>query len=214
MKKNHLRFISSAAALSLAVAVSLGTAHLASTHVAAKNTGMVASRQAAGGVTDANIAAIVVAADAIDIDYGKIAESKTKNPKVKAFAQQMVRDHTAVNKAAVALVTKLGVTPVDDATSTSLKATAEETRARLNGLSGKEFDRAYIDNEVAYHKLVLNAVDTTLIPSAQNAELKETLVKTRPLFAEHLHHAEMVQASLGKSKSKSHSHSKPHKSKK
>lgn len=195
MKNTYLRIIGSASILCIAAAVSLGAIPFTSLHESAKSN--APSRQGAtSGVTDANIAAIVVVADTIDIDYGKIAESKTTNSKVKAFAQQMIRDHTAVNKAAVALVTRLGVTPVDDATSTSLKTTGEETSARLNGLSGKEFDKAYIDNEVAYHKLVLNAVDSTLIPSAQNAELKATLIKTRPLFAAHLHHAEMVQASL------------------
>lgn len=196
MKNTCIRFTCAASLLGIAVATAVGAFPFTPTNQPAA--AMTVTRQAAtSGVTDANIAAIVVAADAIDIDYGKIAESKTTNPKVKAFAQQMIKDHTAVNKAAVALVTKLGVTPVDDATSTGLKATAEETRARLNGLSGKEFDKAYIDNEVAYHKLVLNAVDNTLIPSAQNAELKATLIKTRPLFAAHLQHAEMIQASLG-----------------
>lgn len=202
MKNTYLRLIGSASAFTIAAVVSMGTIPFTHAHDKSgiSETG-VSSQAAAGGVSDAQIAAIVVAADAIDIDYGKIAESKTTNPKVKAFAQQMIRDHTAVNKAAVALVTKLGVTPEESDTSRGLNTTAEETRTRLNGLSGKEFDKAYIDNEVAYHKLVLNAVDNTLIPSAQNAELKSTLVKTRPLFAAHLHHAEMVQSSLGRTTS-------------
>ncbi len=197
-----------AAALGSAAAVSLATTPFTAAHGSALGNAPAAQQAAPGGVTDANIAAIVVAADAIDIDYGKIALAKTKNAKVREFAAQMVKDHTAVNEAAVALVTKLGVTPVDDATSTGLKATAAETGTRLQGLSGKEFDRAYIDNEVAYHKLVINAVDTTLIPSAQNAELKATLIKTRPLFVAHLQHAEMVQASLGGDKSKPKTHKK------
>lgn len=126
MKNTYLRIIGSASILCIAAAVSLGAIPFTSLHESAKSN--APSRQGAtSGVTDANIAAIVVVADTIDIDYGKIAESKTTNPKVKAFAQQMIRDHTAVNKAAVALVTRLGVTPVDDATSTSLKTTGEET---------------------------------------------------------------------------------------
>jgi putative membrane protein len=109
----------------------------------------------------------------------------------------MITDHTAVNEAAVALVTRLGVTPAESSTSTGLKASAEQTRARLNALSGVEFDRAYIANEVAYHQAVLNAVDNALIPSAQNAELKATLVSVRPAFVAHLQHAQQLQASLG-----------------
>ncbi len=202
MKNTYLRLIGSASALTIAAIVSMGTVPFTSAHDNhAIGETSVSPQAATSGVSDAQIAAIVVAADAIDIDYGKIAESKSTNPKIKAFAQQMIRDHTAVNKAAVALVTKLGVTPEESDTSRGLNTTAEETRARLNGLSGKEFDKAYIDNEVAYHKLVLNAVDNTLIPGAQNAELKATLIKTRPLFAAHLQHAEMVQASLGGSRS-------------
>jgi putative membrane protein len=152
-------------------------------------------------VTDAQIAAIVVAANSVDIEAGKLAQSKTKNKKVREFADSMVRDHTAVNKAAVELVTRLGVTPEENDTSRSLTSSGEQTRARLNALSGKAFDRAYIDNEVAYHKLVISAIDSTLIPSAQNAELKQTLVSVRPSFIAHLQHAEQLQASLGGKKS-------------
>jgi putative membrane protein len=151
----------------------------------------------AAAVTDPQIAAIVVAANSVDIEAGKLAQSKTKNRKVREFADSMVRDHTAVNKAAVDLVTRLGVTPEENDTSRGLTTSGEQTRARLSGLSGKEFDREYIDNEVAYHKLVINAVDSTLIPGAQNAELKATLIKVRPSFVAHLHHAEQLQASLG-----------------
>jgi putative membrane protein len=109
----------------------------------------------------------------------------------------MISDHTAVNKSAVELVTKLGVTPEESETSRALTASGEQTRARLGGLSGKEFDKEYIDNEVAYHKLVIDAVDKTLIPNAKNAELKATLVSVRPALVAHLQHAEQIQAELG-----------------
>jgi putative membrane protein len=102
-----------------------------------------------------------------------------------------------VNNAAVALVTRLGVTPEENDTSRGLTASGEQTRARLSELSGKAFDRAYADNEVAYHKLVIDALDNTLIPNAKNAELKETLIKVRPSFVAHLGHAEHLRASLG-----------------
>jgi putative membrane protein len=108
----------------------------------------------------------------------------------------MVSDHTAVNKSAVELVTKLGVTPEESETSRALTASGEQTRARLSGLSGKEFDREYIANEVAYHKLVIDAVDKTLIPNAKNAELKAALVNVRPALVAHLRHAEQIQAEL------------------
>src|SRR5262245_4980238 len=145
---------------------------------------------------DAQIAAIVVTANQVDIDAGKVAESKATSPEVKAFGKQMVTDHTGVNKQATELVTKLGVKPEDNATAQSLKSGGADNVTALSSLSGAAFDKAYIDHEVAYHQQVLDAVDKTLIPSAKNAELKALLVKVRPAFVAHLEHAKQVQASL------------------
>lgn len=147
---------------------------------------------------DAQIAAIVVTANHVDIDAGKLAESKATNPEVKAFGRQMVTDHTGVNKQATDLVTKLGVQPEDNATAQSLKSGGADNVKALSALSGAAFDKAYVDHEVAYHQQVLDAVDQTLIPSAQNAELKALLVKVRPAFLAHLTHAKALQGSLAK----------------
>jgi putative membrane protein len=149
-------------------------------------------------VSDAQIASIVVTANQVDIDAGKLAATKATNPEVKKFGRQMVTDHTGVNKQATALVTKLKVTPEDNSTSQSLRAGGDKNIANLKSLSGAAFDRAYIDNEVTYHQAVIDAIDKTLVPSAQNAELKALLVKVRPAFVSHLEHAKMIQASLGK----------------
>jgi putative membrane protein len=155
--------------------------------------GGVASAQ---GITDAQIAHIVVTANQVDIDAGKLAAAQGTNPEVKKFGQLMVTDHTGVNKQASDLAAKLKVTPADNPTSKSLKEGGEKNVAKLKGLKGAEFDKAYIDNEVSYHQVVLEAVDKTLIPGAQNAELKALLVKVRPAFVAHLEHAKKVQASL------------------
>ena len=157
----------------------------------------VASAQTAGP-NDAQIAAIVVAANQVDIDAGKLAASKSSNKEVKAFAQRMITDHTGVNKSATELVTRLKVKPEQNPTSTSLKKGGEDTLKRLKGLKGTEFDKAYIDNEVTYHQTVLDAIDKTLIPSAKNEELKALLVKVRPAFVAHLEHAKQLQTSLKK----------------
>jgi len=150
----------------------------------------------AQGVNDAQIAAIVVTANQVDIDAGNLAKSMGSNAEVKKFGEQMLTDHTGVNKQAVALVTKLKVTPEDNPTAQSLKAGGEKNIANLKGLKGAAFDKAYVDNEVAYHQAVLDAVDKTLIPSAQNAELKALLVKVRPAFVAHLEHAKHIQSTL------------------
>jgi putative membrane protein len=150
---------------------------------------------------DAEIAAIVVTANQVDVDAGKLAQTKATNPEVKKFGHQMVVDHTGVNKSATELVTKLKVTPQDNATSKSLKEGGDKNIATLKGLQGAAFDKAYVDHEVEYHQQVLDAVDKVLIPSAQNAELKALLVKVRPAFVAHLEHAKTLQSSLSKSKS-------------
>lgn len=150
--------------------------------------------------TDPQIVGIVVAANNIDIDYGNLALKKSKNKEVKAFAQQMVTDHSALQKAVSDLGAKLNVTPADSDTSKSLKSQSEETTEKLKALKGKAFDKAYIDNEVAYHKVVINANDTVLIPNAQNADLKSALQGAQPLFQGHLEHAEKVQAAMGNKK--------------
>jgi putative membrane protein len=157
-----------------------------------------AQAPAAGGPTDPQIASIVVTANQVDIDAGKLAQSKGHSKEVRQFGKQMVTDHTGVNKQAVALVTKLKVTPEDNPTSQSLKAGGEENVKNLKGLKGAEFDKAYIDHEVAYHEQVLDAVDKVLIPNAKNEELKALLIKVRPAFVAHLDHAKSIQAKLNK----------------
>jgi putative membrane protein len=152
----------------------------------------------AQSVTDPQIASIVVTANQVDIDAGKLAKSMASNADVKKFADQMITDHTGVNKSAVDLVTKLKVTPEDNPTGQSIKKGGDENIANLKTLKGAAFDKAYIDHEVAYHQQVLDAIDKTLIPSATNAELKALLVKVRPAFVAHLEHAKHVQSSLGK----------------
>ena len=150
------------------------------------------------GPNDAQIAAIVVTANQIDIDAGRLAKTKSSNKEVKEFAQRMITDHTGVNKAATELVRKLKVKPEASATSRSLKTAGDENLKQLKGLTGAEFDKAYVDNEVTYHQTVLGAIDKTLIPSSKNEELKALLIKVRPAFVAHLEHAQHIQASLEK----------------
>jgi putative membrane protein len=150
----------------------------------------------ASAPTDLQIAMIVVTADNVDIAAGKLAAEKTSNPKVKEFAEMMVRDHTSVNNQAAQLAKKLNVTPEESPTSRSLKSDGDKTLAKLRGLSGAAFDKAYIDNEVTYHESVIKALDDTLIPNAKNAELKALLESGRPIFVSHLNHAKELQTSL------------------
>lgn len=155
-----------------------------------------AAATTAPALTDANIAAIVVAANQIDIDAGKVAQKSATHAEVKGLGDMMVRDHTAVNQQAVDLVTKLQVTPQDNDLSKKLKADAAKTLDGLKAKKGAEFDRAYVANEIAYHEAVISVVETMLIPGANNAELKALLQKVLPAFHAHLAHAKHVQSLL------------------
>ena len=146
--------------------------------------------------TDPQIAHIAYTAGAIDVAAGKQALARSHNKDVRSFAAEMVRDHSAVNDKALALVKKLHVTPEANPTSAGLSKQAAATLRRLSHLHGHSFDRAYAANEVAYHKTVNGALANTLIPSATNGELKSLLETGLTLFTEHEAHAEHLAASL------------------
>ena len=147
-------------------------------------------------LTDPEVASVAVAANQIDIEYAGIAKKKSKNTEILNFAEAMTKDHNAVIAQASDLVKKLNVTPKDNAVSQKLNNDAEQTRKMLNAKSGSEFDKAYIDNEVAYHKAVIDAVKNLLIPETENQQLKDLLTGILPALDTHLQHAEMVQKKI------------------
>lgn len=151
---------------------------------------------AADKPSDAQIAHIAYTAGQLDIKAAHQALDKSENKEVRAFAENMVKDHTAVNDQALALVKKLDVTPEDNAISKSLSKDAADRLAELGKLSGAAFDKAYIENEVAFHKTVNAALSTTLIPSASNGELKSFLQTGLKIFQGHEQHAEHLAATL------------------
>ena len=155
-----------------------------------------AAETPAPAITDANIAAVVVQANTADILYAELALAKSQTPAVRAFATMTKRDHESVNEAAAALVTRLGLTPVDNALSFDLRDDAETKRLTLRDFEGFAFDSAYAANEIAYHTTLLGAIDSTLIPSVRNAELRDLLIAVRPAVAAHLTHAQRLATSL------------------
>jgi len=202
--RRHAAVVVSLAALTVAacakkdVPAADTTAAMSAPAPAATDSAAPAASAAPATLTDAQIAHVAVTANSIDSTAGALAKSKGTAKAVKDFGSTMMEDHGSVNKQAVALVTKLNVTPEDNDVSKSLKSGADANMAHLNGLSGAAFDSAYISHEVDYHQAVLDALDKTLIPNAQNAELKALLVKVRPAFVAHLDRAKSVQSGLGK----------------
>jgi putative membrane protein len=156
----------------------------------------LASTAQAAGPTDPEIAHIAYTAGNIDIAAAKQALAKSHNATVRAFAKEMVRDHQAVNDKALALVKELKVTPKDNATSEALSKQAAATLKRFAKLNAHDFDHAYLKNEVAYHGTVNSALKTTLIPSANNAQLTSLLETGLTLFTEHQKHAEHLAAAM------------------
>jgi putative membrane protein len=175
----------------LALALSLGSIATAQAQASA-----AAASPAPAAINDAQIAHIAYTAGQIDITAAKQALQKSHNKDVRAFATEMARDHAAVNDQALALVKKLGVTPQNNTTSQALAKGAADEHQKLAALKGSAFDKAYADNEVAYHKTVNGALSGTLIPSAQNAELKSLLETGLKLFQSHQMHAEHLAQSL------------------
>ena len=147
-------------------------------------------------LSDPEIASVAVVANQNDIDFATVAKQKSKNAEILNFAKTMANDHQAVIDQAVAVVTKLKVTPKDNELSKSLTTNAADTKKMLLATPAESFDKAYIDNEVAYHKAVISTVETVLIPQAANGELKALLQQVVPTLKAHLEHAEMVQKTV------------------
>jgi putative membrane protein len=147
-------------------------------------------------INDAQIAHVAYTADQIDVNAGRQALAISADPNVRAFAETMVRDHTAVNKQALALVQRLHVTPEANSISAALTTGAADAHKRLGSLKGAAFDRAYLENEVAYHRAVNKALRDTLIPDAKNPELRSLLQTGLTLFTAHQEHAQMLLKQL------------------
>ena len=149
-----------------------------------------------GELTDANIAAIVLAANYTDISYANLAPTHAERQDVKEFAQRMYTDHTGVNQQMKDLLSKLDLAPVENATSLDFRDESAAHRDTLRELTGYAFDSTYIENEVRYHTRFLASLDSVLLPRARNADLRALLTNVRPAIAAHLAHAEQVRANV------------------
>ena len=159
-------------------------------------TSTTAAAQDVADMSDLEYAHIAYTADNIDIRYAHLALALSTNPDIHDFANTMIRDHTAVNEAALALLDKLGAQAQDNAFSQTLNANAEEIINGFVELRGAEFDAAYAANELAYHQAVNNLVETTMIPNIDNAEVKALFEQGLEIFKAHERHAEMMVKAL------------------
>lgn len=158
--------------------------------------GSQAVAQDVADMSDLEYAHIAYTADNIDIRYAHLALALSTNPDIHEFANTMIRDHTAVNDAALALLAKLGASAQDNAVSQTLNANAEEIINGFVELRGAEFDKAYAENELAYHQAVNELVENTMIPNIDNDEVKALFEEGLEIFKAHEMHAEMMVKAL------------------
>ena len=148
-------------------------------------------------MNDLEIAHTAYTAGNLDIRYAHLALAISEDATVHEFAKTMLRDHAAVNDEAVALITKLQVTPQDNGLSQALVKGASEKRTELMGLSGKAFDCAYAQNELGYHQVVNKTVANDFIPNVTVEPLKELLSNALVTFKLHEDHAGHMVKKLG-----------------
>ncbi|MEZ5832930.1 MAG: DUF4142 domain-containing protein [Dongiaceae bacterium] len=156
-----------------------------------------ATAQDPAKLNDLEIAHAAYVAGEIDIRNAHLALALSDNPEVREFAVLMIRDHEAVNQAALALLDKLKAQPQDNAFSQSLMTGAHETWAKMAKLSGHAFDKSYAENELSYHHTVNHVVGDVFIPNAENGELKALLGSALDTFKAHEEHAAEMVAEVG-----------------
>ena len=144
---------------------------------------------------DPTIVAIFDAANTADIETGRLAAERGHSKEVRDFGAMLVRDHQHVRQLGRDLATKLNVTPTPPKDDASAKAHAA-AMAKLRGLRGVEFDRAFLQHEAAFHKTVLDAVSSTLLPAIKNGEVRALVVKVAPAFQAHMLAAQNMEKKL------------------
>jgi putative membrane protein len=155
-----------------------------------------AQRSRPGTVTDANIAAMVLALNNTDISYARLVPARAQRDDVRKFAERMLTDHIGVNGLVTELLHKLDLAAVDNPTSLDMRDESADKRDILRELDGFAFDSTYMENEVAYHQKFLRTIDEVMIPSARNDDLRTLLINVRPAVAAHLAHAEQTRANV------------------
>ena len=147
-------------------------------------------------MTDAQIAAVLENADKGEAEAGQLAVSKAQNAEVKQFAQHMIDDHNANLKETQQQATDTKMKPQSNTVAQKVQSSGNMEKKKLEKLNGADFDKAYIDGQIAMHNDVLKTIDTSLMPSAKSAQVKALLQKTRPKIEAHLKEAQAIRAKL------------------
>jgi putative membrane protein len=175
--------------------ITIAATLLATVVIAAGATQRAARVQSPAALDDPTIVAIFDAANTADIETGTLAAERGASKEVRDFGSMLARDHKQVRQLGRDLATKLAVTPTPPRNDQGAKDHAA-AMARLRGLKGAEFDRAFLQHEAAFHKAVIDAVTSTLLPAIQNAELKALVKQVAPAFEAHMIAARNLEKKL------------------
>lgn len=150
----------------------------------------------ARGNVDGHIANIAMVANEGEAQQGRSAANRATSADVRSFAQMMVTDHTNALNAARDLATRNGITPEENDTTRALRNATPTVIANLETYRGADYDRQYIDYQIALHQWLLNGLDSVLIPQATNGELRSLLQTQRGSVAAHLEQARAIRGRL------------------
>jgi putative membrane protein len=149
-----------------------------------------------GPLSDAQITSVLEVANDGEADLGRLAQIKTQNPDVKAFADDMVAEHSEAKALATQAANDMKMKPAPYVKTNELKAAATKSRIKLQKLNGRDFDKAYMDSQIAMHKEVLRTIDDQLLPNVKSAQMKTMIQDQRPKIEAHLRRAEELRKKL------------------
>lgn len=151
----------------------------------------------AGTLNDAQILGIYIQVNGFDIESALLGRAQTGSDAVRSLAEHVATDHLGVRQGAFALAEKCKVTPVLPAERNAVAVEHNKTMTKLLALKGGEFDKAYMQYEVEFHRAAIDAVRSALLPAASCPELKAHFKEVLPAFEHHLSHTEMVARDIG-----------------
>ncbi len=142
-------------------------------------------------LTDSQIFMVLSTANNGEIKQAKTALPKLKMDEAKKYAEMMIKEHSANEKNAQALASRLQLISQTSNLSKSLQNDSDKIVSKLNQITS-DTDKNYMMSQVKVHRKVLTIIDKQLIPNTKSSELKNMLVQTRDTVAKHLKAAEDI----------------------
>lgn len=152
---------------------------------------------AEGGLNDPGIASLVSILNASEIEGGKAAQSKARGAEVKAFAQQMVTDHQAMQAEMDHMTAAKGMTPQTIPLADSVQRSMAMAMDSVGRQSGTAFDVAYIQSQIAAHQQALDLMNRAAA-ATKDLDIKNALLQAMSKTQAHLDKARLLAGSVGR----------------